>query len=135
MAVADRPDFRAILDTDDPNKLVERLAAAAATTLLRLYPLYRAFEQAAAAEPGLEASWQEYQQRRRADVARVVAAVQALSPLRPGLTEERAVDTIWALLTWHPVALLVGERGWAANELEEWLRDMLCTLLLPSAGA
>ena len=68
-------------------------------------------------------------------MARVVAAVQALSPLRPGLTEERAVDTIWALLTWHPVALLVGERGWAANELEEWLRDMLCTLLLPSAGA
>lgn len=131
VAMADRPEFRAIVDASDPREQVEHLAATATTVLLRLYPLYRAFEQATATEPALKASWEDFQQRRRTDVARIVHAMSAVSPLRSGLTEQRAVDTLWALLTWHPVALLVDQRGWTSDELEDWLRDVLSALLLP----
>jgi AcrR family transcriptional regulator len=131
--LADRPDARALLQATDPREQVERAAALGAALLLRLYPLYRAFEQATAAEPELSNAWHDYQQRRRADVTRVVDAVRRTGGLRPGLTPEKAVDTVWALITWHPVALLVEERAWGAAELTEWLRDLLATLLLPPA--
>ena len=86
-------------------------AAFGAPMLLRLYPLYRAFEQAAGVDPQIAERWREYQQRRREDVRRLVEAVEAVAPLRPGLHYDRATDSLWALMTWHPVALLVEERG------------------------
>jgi hypothetical protein len=49
--------------------------------------------------------------------------------LRPGLTAERATETIWALVTWHPVALLVEERGWTQEELTDWLEGLFSTLV------
>ena len=62
-------------------------------------------------------------------MARVVDAVRAVAPLRPGLTPERATDTLWATLTWHPVALLVEERGWTEADVAAWLRDVLAAVL------
>jgi hypothetical protein len=49
--------------------------------------------------------------------------------LRPGLTRKRATETVWALLTWHPVARLVEECGWTQEHLIEWLEDLLSTLV------
>jgi AcrR family transcriptional regulator len=132
---ADRPDTRAVLQATDSREQIEQAATLAAALLLRLYPLYRAFEQATAAEPELSHAWHDYQRRRRDDVTRVVDAVQRTSGLRPGLDRETAIDTVWALITWHPVALLVEERGWGTAELTDWLRDLLTTLLLPPGTA
>ena len=124
----DQEQLQTALGAAAPAEKIRLIAAFGAAALLRLYPLYRAFEHAAAAEPDLRQQWDDYQRIRRADTTRVVAALA--TSLRPGLTEERAVDTIWALLTWHPVALLVEKRGWTETELEEWLHDLLATLLL-----
>ena len=126
VAMADRPRVRAIVAATDPAEQTRAAARLGAETLLRLYPIYRAFEQAAAIDAELRAHWQEYQTRRYADTTRIVAALPAL---RPGLTRERATETIWALVTWHPVALLVEERGWTAEQLTEWLEDLFTTLL------
>jgi AcrR family transcriptional regulator len=126
VAMADRPRVREIVESTDPAEQARAAARLGAETLLRLYPIYRAFEQAAATDAELRAHWREYQTRRYADTARVVAALPAL---RPGLTRERATETIWALLTWHPVALLVEERGWTQEHLTEWLEDLLTTLV------
>jgi hypothetical protein len=38
-------------------------------------------------------------------------------------------EAFWALVTWHPVALLVEERGWTAEQLTDWLEDLFTTLL------
>jgi AcrR family transcriptional regulator len=130
VGLIDQDELQAALGAADSAQRVRLVASFGAAALMRLYPLYRAFEHAAAAEPDLRVRWDEYQRIRRADITRVVTAL-ATSPLRPGLTEERAVDTIWALLTWHPVALLVEERSRTIVQLEEWLHDLLATLLLP----
>lgn len=89
----------------------------------------RAFEHAAATDPALREAWRDYQRRRRADVRRLVRAVAG--GLRPGLSVERATDTLWALLGWHPVALLVEERGWGQTQLTRWLEETLMALLGP----
>ncbi len=127
--VVERPQVRALLDAEDPADEFAAAARFGAQTLLRLYPIYRAFEQAVSAEPVLREPWRDYQQRRRSDMHRLVAALDAAGRLRPGLTVERAVDTLWALITWHAVALLVEEAGWGPAELTNWLEDLLRTLL------
>jgi hypothetical protein len=69
------------------------------------------------------------EQRRVQHRDRAGARRQRRSPLRPGLTEERATATLWALFTWHPVALLVEERGWTSEQLTGWLEDLFTTLV------
>jgi hypothetical protein len=36
---------------------------------------------------------------------------------------------VWALLGWHPVALLVEERGYTGAQLRRWLEDVFAALL------
>jgi len=133
VAMADRPEMRALLAADDPEAQARLAAQLGAPTLLRLYPIYRAFEQAAATDSALHDAWRDYQRRRRSDVRRVVRAVADAGGLRPGLSVERATDTLWALIDWHPVALLVEERGWGQAQLVRWLEDILVTLLGPAS--
>lgn len=128
--LADRPELRAALDARDGYGVARLGAAVGAPLLLRLYPLYRAFEQAAATDPEIARRWREYQDRRREDVRRVVEAVQAVTPLRPGLDAERATDSLWALIGWHPVALLVEQRGWGPEEIRRWIEDVFVVVLL-----
>ena len=127
--LADRPAVQAVLAAGSGQEAARLAAAAGAPLLLRLYPLYRAFEQAAATDPQVAAQWRDYQDRRREDVRRVVAAVRSVAPLRPGLDAEQAVDTLWALVGWHPVALLVELRGWGPEEVRRWLEDTVTALL------
>lgn len=133
VALAQRPGLQAVLDAPDGRTAARRGAALGAPMLLRLYPLYRAFEQAAGVDPQIADRWREYQQRRREDVRRVVEAVEAVAPLRPGLDTDRATDSLWALMTWHPVALLVEERGWGEEEVRRWIEDLVAALLLGDA--
>jgi AcrR family transcriptional regulator len=131
VALADRPEMRALLATRDPREQARLAARLGAPTLLRLYPIYRAFEHAAATDPTLREAWRDYQHRRRADVRRLVRGVAGAGGLRPGLSVERATDTLWALLGWHPVALLVEERGWGRAQLTRWLEETFMALLGP----
>lgn len=129
VALADRPEMREFFAARDPRAQARLMARLGAPTLLRLYPIYRAFEQAAATDPALHEAWREYQQRRRTDTERVVRAVADAGGLRPGLSVERATDTLWALVGWHAVALLVEERGWDQDRLTGWLEEVFASLL------
>jgi AcrR family transcriptional regulator len=116
---AERPERQGIVDAGSGDRL--RLAAElGARSLLRLFPIYRAFEQAAAADPVVHQRWRDYQQRRRQDVQALVADIGA---------DDSNVDALWALVTWHPVALLVEERGYGEAELVVWLERILAALL------
>lgn len=128
--LVERDDLKAVLQAATPREQARLGGAFGAGFLLRLYPLYRAFEQAAAIDAEVAELWREYQVRRRDDVRRVVEAFAQTAPLRAGLDLDRATDTIWALLGWHPIALLVEELGWGRPEIEEWLEDVLTALLL-----
>ena len=101
----------------------------AAGTLLRRYPVERAFEEAAHAEPTLREAWRRHERARRAGLKTLVRAHAEAGRLRPGLTVGRATDTLWALVTWHTVALLVEQRGWGRAKLAVWLDQLVETTL------
>jgi len=127
--VAERPAFRAVLDASTGLDQARLGAAFGASMLLRMYPLYRAFEQAAAMHPQIHERWLAYQERRREDVRRVVEAVEAVTPLRPGMDIDRATDTLWALIGWHPIALLVEQRKWTEAQIQSWIQDIFVTII------
>ena len=127
--VLQRSWVQALLAEDDPAVQARLAGRIGADTLIRLYPLYRAFEQAAAAEPELGEHWREYQRRRRADIRVIVKAIAGAGNLRTGLTVDGATDTLWALLTWNPIALLVEERGWSRARIARWIEELFVSLL------
>jgi hypothetical protein len=127
--VAERPQIKALREPGDPLAKARLAGRYGAEALVRLYPIYRAFEQAAAAEPELREAWRDYQRRRRTDVRQLVQAMADAGELRSGLSVERATDTLWALIGWHPVALLVEELGWSRAQIARWLEDLLVTLI------
>ncbi|OHV29646.1 MULTISPECIES: TetR/AcrR family transcriptional regulator [Pseudofrankia] len=133
VALADRPEMQALFATRDPEAQARLAARIGAPTLLRLYPIYRAFEQAAVTDPALREAWRESQRQRHADVRRVVGAVAEAGGLRPTLSVDDATDTLWALVGWHAVALLVEERGWDLAHLTRWLEDVFVSLLGPAS--
>jgi hypothetical protein len=62
-----------------------------------------------------------------------VESLAAARALAPGLTVERATDILWMLN--HPDVwlLLSRERGWSADEWEQWFADTSCAQLLRAA--
>jgi len=50
--------------------------------------------------------------------------------LRPGLTMERARDILWTLTSRDVYRMLVGERGWTAQEYEDWLSEAIVERLI-----
>jgi AcrR family transcriptional regulator len=132
VAVADRPEFRAVAATKDPHERARLVGQIGAETMLRLYPIYRAFEQGAATDERLREAWRDQQQRRRADIRILVDAIAEAEGLRDGLSVDDATDTVWAVLTWHPVALLVEEGGWSRERIAAWIEKMFLDLLAPA---
>jgi AcrR family transcriptional regulator len=115
---AERAERRSIVEATARDR-IRLTAELGARSLLRLFSIYRAFEQAAATDPVVHDRWREYQQRRRDDVQALVTEIGA---------DDGAVDAVWALVTWHPVALLVEERGYGEAELTAWLETLLAAL-------
>ena len=67
---------------------------------------------------------------RRAGGRGFVGHLAAAGALRAGLSPERAVDAVWALLAPDLVTRLVEECGWPDADVERWLAEQLGTALL-----
>jgi AcrR family transcriptional regulator len=131
VAMAERTEFRALVETKDPHERARLAGRLGAEVLLRLYPIYRAFEQGAATDPRLHEAWRDQQRRRRADIRILMRGIADAGGLRDGLTIDAATDTIWAVMSWHPIALLVEEQGWSQGRLTRWIEELFLVLLGP----
>jgi hypothetical protein len=85
---------------------------------------------AAPADPDIEALWDRIQTEFHANQRAIVESLDEKNALRPGLDVERAADILWTLN--HPDLwqLLVGARGWTAEQYEQWFADAACSQLL-----
>jgi hypothetical protein len=79
--------------------------------------------------------YQQRQQARHRDQGRVAESLARRNALRSGLSKARAADIIWALANPHTFHALAGERGWAIDEYEHWLAQLLASALLNEASA
>ncbi|GAB3846283.1 TetR/AcrR family transcriptional regulator [Dactylosporangium cerinum] len=130
VALLDRDELRAALAVDDQRALIRAFAGAVADRARTLSPISRAYVQAAGADPAINASWEELESQRLADQRRLVEAIAALGPLRPGLTVDRGATLIWTLHNHQSGWLVTHHLGWDDEQVADWITDTLTALLL-----
>ena len=73
---------------------------------------------------------------RRAETASwIVDGLSTRAPLRPELSRERAIDTIWLMMDPHGFISLTKHRGWSSEQFEAWFADTACRLLVADGAA
>ena len=135
-AVAERPWYREVLEEPDPERQLRGNARNARLVKQRIAGVLKVLRSAAPVDPDAEALWRLIQSDFYDNQRAIVESLHASQALRPGLDVARATDILWTLN--HPDVwlLLVGERGWAPEQWEDWFADTACAQLLrrPRAG-
>ena len=65
----------------------------------------------------------------------LVDRLLARARLRPELTREQAIDTVWLLMDPHSFQSLTRDRGWTGRRYEAWFSDSVHRLLLPDGSS
>lgn len=130
IAMADRPQVRALDSNPDPTNALAGFAALLRELMARTAPVHRILEDAARSEPAAATLLAEIARQRHQGqrcIARVLARAGAL---RSGLRERGAADIVHALASPEVYRLLVCDRGWTAERYEQWLTSILTDQLL-----
>ncbi|MBF6452386.1 TetR/AcrR family transcriptional regulator [Nocardia cyriacigeorgica] len=130
VATLDRPWFAEAVAAE-PADQIHRQVAAAAAIFERVSPLLEVIRSAAATDAELAELWQTNIDQRHTVQLRLAEALAAKTPLRNGISAERAADVALAVLSPEAYHLLVHERSWTSAEWRTWATDALIRQLLP----
>jgi TetR/AcrR family transcriptional regulator, regulator of autoinduction and epiphytic fitness len=131
VALEDRPQVRALLADPDPRNQLSGFAGITRGIMARTEPVYRILLSAAGSDPDAAALLAEQTRHRQQGQARIARFLARAGTLRPKLRESEAADIIHALMSPEVYRLLVGDRGWAPERYEQWLKGILIDQLLP----
>lgn len=131
VAVADRPWFRPVWEATTPGTALDAYAEVCVIIGRRAARLFEVVRRAADDAPEAAELWQTLQTNRLAGAAMVVAHLQHLGDLAPGLTTQQATDTLWFFNDPAHYAALVLERGWPESTFRDWLARRMRQALLP----
>jgi AcrR family transcriptional regulator len=130
VALLDRQAVQSVLQTKDRRKQIEMFAHGIREIMERAGPIFQVMRGAAPAEPEIAALLRGFLEKRREGMQFFLDALLRNGPLRPGLSPEEAVDTIWTISSSEVHQLLAGDRGWDGGRYERWLAKSLSLLLL-----
>ncbi len=91
-------------------------------------PMQDVFADAAAVDPAVRVSYEEYERRRRADTAVLVGAFAA--DLREDLDADTATDVAWSVLSPSTQSRLMVGCRWPVERYADWVADAFERLLL-----
>jgi AcrR family transcriptional regulator len=134
--VMERSWYREVLDEPDPVRKLRLTAHNSRIVKQRIAAILEVIRHAAPLEPDLEALWGRIQADFYENQRGIVQTLADGNGLAAGLDVARATDILWTLN--HPDIwqLLVVERGWTAEQHEQWLADTACAqLLVPGPAA
>jgi len=94
-------------------------------------PLFDVMRVAAKTEPEIAEMLEKILNTRVQGMMAFVRALMKNGPLRPGVTPEKAAETVWTLTSAEVFSLLKTNRGWSEEKHKHWLVDSLTRLLLP----
>jgi AcrR family transcriptional regulator len=128
--IAEREWYRSVLAEPDPERLIGRVAEGSRIVKERVGDVFEVIRSAAPVDPDIAELWTRIESEFYENQRAIVKALRASRGLRRGLDDDRATDILWSLN--HPDVwlLLVGKRGWPADEFERWLRETLAAQLL-----
>lgn len=130
VAVADRPQVTELLVETDPQQLIAGFVDIAAAINGRSNSVYRVLAGAAETDPTAAGVLADIQRQRAAGQRRLTRSLVGLGALRAGLTERRATDAVFAVMSPEIYRLLVIERRWSVAQYRQWLSTTLCQQLL-----
>ena len=131
VAMADRPQVRALLEGEDPKNQLTGFAALLREVMARVGPVHRILADAARSDEDAASLLAEIARQRHEGQRRVARSLARAGALRPGLREREAADIIHALASPEVYGLLVTDRSWSGERYENWLRSILIDQLLP----
>jgi AcrR family transcriptional regulator len=131
VAMADRPQVRALLSDQDPENQLTGFAALLREVMARVGPVHRILADAARSDQAAASLLAEMARQRHEGQRRIARSLARSGALQPGLQERDAADIIHALASPEVYGLLVFDRGWSSERYEKWLRVILIDQLLP----
>ena len=131
IAMADRPQVRALDTARDPESTLAGFAALLRGLMARTAPVHRILEDAARSDQAAAALLADIARQRHQGQRRITRALAGTQSLRPELSEREAADIIHALASPELYRLLVDDRGWNGDKYEQWLTAILTDQLLP----
>jgi AcrR family transcriptional regulator len=130
VAMADRPQVRALLADPDPRQQLLGFAALLRDVMQRVGPVHRLLAEAARSDEDAAALLAEIARQRQEGQHRIARSLARSKAPRPGLRERDAADLIYALASPELYGLLVIDRGWSGERYEKWLAAILTEQLL-----
>lgn len=135
VAMADRPQVRALVSDEDPKNQLAGFAALLREVMARVGPVHRILADAARSDEEAASLLAEIARQRHEGQRRIARTVARSGDLRPRLRERDAGDIIHALASPEVYGLLVFDRGWSGERYEKWLSSILTDQLLSADGA
>jgi len=131
VAFGDRPEIQAARAEPDPVALVRAFARIGRDFMERSSAIMHVLATAAQVDPDAGQLMEEIRRQRHAGQSRIVGALSALEALDPDLEFSNAVDMTYLSLSPDVHRILTVERGWTADQYEQWLIQSLGLLLRP----
>ena len=127
--VKEQASYRAVLAEPDAERQLRMLAARSRAVKTRSGALMEVIRNATAVDAEIAALWDEIQTKLLDVQGSIVEQLYERGDLAAADLKS-ATDILWTLN--HPSVwqLLVRERGWTAEQYEQWLGDILCSQLL-----
>lgn len=114
----------------DPRRQLRLAARVMRAILEREADILDLLWQAGGGDPDLAAAWRQSHRQRLSRLSEILNAVAQKAALKPEISIDAAIDTLWLLGSPEVYRLLVRERGWTPQQYEDWLADTVTTLLL-----
>jgi AcrR family transcriptional regulator len=131
VAMADRPQVRALVSDEDPKNQLAGFAALLSEVMARVGRVHRILADAARSDEDAASLLAEIARQRHEGQRRIARSLARSGALRTGLRERDAADIIHALASPEVYGLLVSDRGWSGERYEKWLKSILIDQLLP----
>lgn len=131
LPIIERPVPQAILQDTDQKRQINKFAQEAGDILSRAASVFAIMQEASSTEPEINKRVQHLHKERLENMTSVVHHIAANGPLRDGLDQKRAGETVWALTSPELFNLLTVELGWTKERYSEWLSELLTRALLP----
>lgn len=128
----ERPEPKAILDDPDPVSRLRGLAAFVTGINTRVLRLWRAFEQAAAADPQVAAEYADLITRMRGELRDALTVFAERGDLREDRPVDELADLLWLLVLPDQYFRLCDQAGWSVERYGAWLAESMLDLLLAS---
>ena len=125
VAVAERPDAKAIQDEPDLRTKLAMYAEGAALRAERSGRLQLALRDGAAVDPAVAELWQQLQAQRLTGMTMLARHLVDSGQVRAGLGVDEVRDVLWTCISVEVYDLLVLQRGWPRAAYADWLTRTL----------